>query len=326
MKGAVDRVLYFAITNSAHLFFSTLLGKVPASLWFFFNHIPFLGHPEPRNQVDVSRPTYTPVLKDVLPKLRTKDSFIFILRFCDLARQASEPIPNQFNSTNNPTTHQRTGNMLMQLLLLLAISSSATCFAPSPIRTFKSISIRPHSSILAVDISDSTSAPLTESADDDDDEEWEYEEFENLTEADFYGSEWKVGTVMDGKEKIEETWCRLIVQEGEFIAVWGDGSKGTWKFDIASQFLSMTKDSFGGWLGKKLWAGNADDFYYLQGTVRGWSPISPANVVGQWQAKRLGIEQDEAGVAPWFEEDEEEDEADESVASDESTEEPETTE
>jgi hypothetical protein len=199
--------------------------------------------------------------------------------------------------------------MIMQLLLLLAIASSATCFTSNPIRTFKSISIRPHSSILAVEISDSTSAPLAESTNgDDDDDEWEYEEFENLAESDFYGSEWKVGTVMDNKGKIEETWCRLVVQDGEFIAVWGDGGKGKWNFDTASQFLSMTKDTFGGWLGKQLWAGNVDDFYYLSGTVRGWSPISPANVVGQWQAIRLGIEKDEAGVAPWFEEDEEEEE------------------
>ncbi len=142
-------------------------------------------------------------------------------------------------------------------------------------------------------------------------EEWEYEEYEELRESDFFNSEWKVGTLMDGSNKIEETWTRLVVQEGEFICVWGDGSSGKWNFDAASQFLSMSKDSFGGWLGKRIWAGVIDDYYYVQGTIRGWSPISPASVVGQWQAKRLGVDKDEAGVAPWFEEEEEDDDEDE---------------
>merc|ERR1719491_2597469 len=153
----------------------------------------------------------------------------------------------------------------------------------------------------------------------DDDDDWDYEEYEDLVEADFYGSEWKVGTIMDGDTsstknlKIEETWCRLLVEEVEEgigmqqvqRCVWGDGARGKWKFDRASQFLSLTKDTYGGWLGKRIWAGTVTDFYYLQGSVRGWSPISPATVVGQWQAKRLGVDKGEAGKAPWFEEKEE---------------------
>lgn len=149
--------------------------------------------------------------------------------------------------------------------------------------------------------------------DDDEDDEWEFEEYENLTERDFYDSEWKVGTVMENSNKIEETWARLVVQEGEFVCVWGDGSSGKWNFDGASQFLSMSKDTIGGWLGKKIWAGSVDDFYYVQGTVRGWSPLSPASVVGQWQCRRLGVDKDEAGIAPWFQEDEEETNDDESL-------------
>jgi hypothetical protein len=152
----------------------------------------------------------------------------------------------------------------------------------------------------------------------DDDDEYEYEEYESLTEADFYNSEWKIGTLWDNSNNIEETWFRCVVKEGdfgavEFIAVWGDGSKGKWNFDAASQFFSISKDSYGGWFGKKIWAGSVDDFYYMQGTIRGWNPISPASVLGQWQAKRLGVDREEAGVAPWFqtEEDENEQEADE---------------
>ena len=157
------------------------------------------------------------------------------------------------------------------------------------------------------DVINNESKALEDSDDDDDEEdEWEFEEYEDLRETDFYNSEWKVGTLMDGSNNIEETWTRLIVQDGEFICVWGDGSNGKWNFDAASQFLSMSKDSFGGWLGKRIWAGSVDDFYYVQGTIRGWSPISPASVIGQWQAKRLGVDKDEVGLAPWFQDDEEE--------------------
>ena len=129
-----------------------------------------------------------------------------------------------------------------------------------------------------------------------------------LTEADFYNSEWRVGTLMDRKNNIVETWCRCVVKDGQFVAVWGDNSEGKWAFDAASQFFSISKDSFGGWFGKQIWAGTVDDYYFMEGTVRGWSPISPASVEGQWQAKRLGVDPEEAGGAPWFEPQEEEEE------------------
>lgn len=153
----------------------------------------------------------------------------------------------------------------------------------------------------AASISEGTESSITES--DDDDDEYEYEEYEFLTEQDFYGSEWKVGTVMDGKSKIkiDETWCRLVVKDGKFIAYWGDNREGKWNFDPASQFLSISKETFGGWFGKMIWAGTVEDFYFVEGTVRGWSPIAPASVIGQWQSKRLGVDPEEAGVAPWFE-------------------------
>ena len=138
-----------------------------------------------------------------------------------------------------------------------------------------------------------------EDEDDDDDDEWEYEEFEILTNEDFYGSEWKVGTLKDKQDKIEETWVRLL-QEGD-QAIWGDGAKGTWNLDVPNQFLSVSKETFGGWGGKKIWACQLDDFYYLEGTVRGWAPWQAANVFAQWQARRLNVDKEEAGVAPWFE-------------------------
>jgi hypothetical protein len=146
-----------------------------------------------------------------------------------------------------------------------------------------------------------------EDNDDDDDDEYEYVEFDSLAESDFAGSEWLVGTVFENKENdIEENWVRLFVtEEGKNLAFWGDDSKGTWNFDVASQFLTLSKDAL---FGKRIWACTTDDFYYLQGTVRGWTYLQSARVLAQWQARRLGVDPEEAGVAPWFEVDEEEDE------------------
>ena len=164
-----------------------------------------------------------------------------------------------------------------------------------------------NTAIHAASLSEGETAPLAQTSDEDDDEEWELEEFENLSEPDFYGSEWKIGTLMDGKKKIVETWCRCVVKEdGQFLAIWGDGAEGKWNFDSTNQFFSISKDTFGGWLGKQIWAGSVEDYYFMEGTVRGWSPLSPASVIGQWQMKRLGVAPDEAGVAPWFETEDEE--------------------
>lgn len=145
-----------------------------------------------------------------------------------------------------------------------------------------------------------------EDDDDDDDDEYEYFEYENLTEADLFGSEWRVGTCWDNNQnKIEETWTRLEAKDDKNVAVWGDNSEGTWSFDVASQFLTISKNYV--W-GKRIWAGQVDDYYFLRGTVRGWTYVTAASVLGQWQASRLGVDPEEAGTPPWFEEDEDEEE------------------
>ena len=151
-------------------------------------------------------------------------------------------------------------------------------------------------------------AATTSDDDEDDDDEYEYVEYDALSEDEFLGSEWLVGTVMDNNpNKIQETWCRLAVDnDGKNVAIWGDNSEGTWNWDTANQFLSFSKNSL---IGKDIWAGVVDDYYYIQGTVRGWNFLSPAAVLGQWQAKRLGIDPEEAGVAPWFEQNQEEEES-----------------
>eukprot|EP00579_Thalassiosira_antarctica_P000640 CAMPEP_0201867544 /NCGR_PEP_ID=MMETSP0902-20130614/1732_1 /ASSEMBLY_ACC=CAM_ASM_000551 /TAXON_ID=420261 /ORGANISM="Thalassiosira antarctica, Strain CCMP982" /LENGTH=289 /DNA_ID=CAMNT_0048392711 /DNA_START=39 /DNA_END=908 /DNA_ORIENTATION=+ len=169
--------------------------------------------------------------------------------------------------------------------------------------------------------------PLPLEEEDNEEMEWVEEEFELLTERDFYNTEWKIGTIMDDKPRdaksITTTWVRLVTTEaGDNKAIWGDDSQGKWTIDVPSQFFSISKESFGGWFGKQIWAGTIEDFYYLEGTVRGWSPISPASVVGQWQGVRLGVigeearvSEDERGVAPWFAVIEEEEE--DSVSEDE---------
>ena len=157
--------------------------------------------------------------------------------------------------------------------------------------------------VLASSTSSTESVSVAPMEDDDDDDEYEYVEYDILTESEFMGSEWLVGTVMDNRQKnIAETWVRLATdKDGKNVAIWGDNSEGNWNFDTANQFLSVSKNAV--W-GKNIWAGVVDDFYFCRGTVRGWNFLSAASVVGQWQAKRLGVEKDEAGVAPWFEEEE----------------------
>lgn len=164
---------------------------------------------------------------------------------------------------------------------------------------------------MALHSSDPTSAISTASNtddddDDDEDEEYEYVEYDYLDESDFTGSEWLVGSCWDSNpNKIDETWCRLAIDDdGKQVAIWGDKAQGTWKFDKASQFLSMSKNNL---LGKKIWAGVVDDYYFMQGTIRGWSFFSAAAVLGQWQSKRLGVDPKEAGTAPWFETEDEDD-------------------
>lgn len=154
------------------------------------------------------------------------------------------------------------------------------------------------------------SAQVEEEEDDDDDDEYEFVEYDILTEPEFMGSEWLVGTVMDNDpNKIVETWVRLATdKDGKNVAIWGDGAQGTWSLDVANQFLSMSKENI---FGKDIWAGVVDDYYFTMGTVRGWSFISPASVRGQWQAKRLGVDPDEAGTPPWFETEEDDDDEEE---------------
>lgn len=187
-------------------------------------------------------------------------------------------------------------------ILSLVFLSLGEAWIASPSVT-QSRRVRIRSSFLNADaaLTTSTSEPNSE----DEDYEYEYVEYEMLQETDFAGSEWLVGTVMDNRpQKISETWVRLAVdpETGKNVAFWGDNSEGKWNWDVATQFLSVSKENI---TGKNIWAGVVDDYYFLQGTIRGWRFWSAAEVLGQWQAKRLGVDKEEAGEAPWFESEEE---------------------
>merc|ERR1719162_858479 len=192
-----------------------------------------------------------------------------------------------------------------------SLDSKAIPVSPSSQGRFRTILASETSSTqgLAVASDDDDKEGLvvaSDDEDDDDDDEYEFVEYDILTEKEFMGSEWLVDTIMDRQNKIGETWVRLATdKDGKNVAIWGDKATGNWNFDVANQFLSVSKSA--PW-GKNIWAGVVDDFYFCRGTVRGWNFISPASVVGQWQAKRLGAEAEEAGVAPWFEDDDEEEE------------------
>lgn len=200
----------------------------------------------------------------------------------------------------------------MLLLALLWVALSSVCQAwtsVAPVIRSTSRTLAAFAPLYSSTTMDDSASSTSEdsSSDDEDDDEYEYIEYEILTEKEFMGSEWLVGTVMETRpDKIVETWCRLATKEdGKNVAIWGDGSQGTWSLDVANQFLSMSKENF---FGKDIWAGVVEDYYFTAGTVRGWSIISPADVKGQWQAKRLGVDPDEAGTPPWFEIDEDEEE------------------
>jgi hypothetical protein len=206
---------------------------------------------------------------------------------------------------------------IVALLLLSALVPGADAWLPASTTTTTNVFsvARPFSprtvqtTVLFSDVSAvGTSTTLQESDSEEDEDEFEYVEYDALGETEFVGSEWLVGTNWDSRrDKIDETWVRLVVDEkGKNVCYWGDKSQGKWALDVSTQFLSVSKESF---FGKQIWAGVVEDYYFQQGTVRGWNYFASASVVGQWQGKRLGVDPEEAGVAPWFEEADEEEAA-----------------
>ena len=190
-------------------------------------------------------------------------------------------------------TASNVSNAISMMALALCFSYQHG-FAVRAFTIASPLHLTPTSSRTIVSAESITAEPYVE------DDEYEYVEYERLTESEFVLSEWLVGTNWDQSgDRIDETWVRLIVDEdGKNVAIWGDKSEGKWSLDVASQFLSVSKESI---FGKQIWAGVVDDYYFLQGTVRGWTYWQAAAVLGQWQAKRRGVDKEEAGTPPWFE-------------------------
>jgi len=210
-------------------------------------------------------------------------------------------------TNENPINHQKINNLFPKkkktLLYAEDEQMSITATTTTPPTTETTTTSENNSNTLE---------KVDDEEDDEDEDEYELIEYETLSEPDLYNSEWKVGTNWNkakNRDDIKVTWVRLVIDPKNMkknIAIWGDGAQGLWKLDERAQFLTVSKETFGGWFGKKIWAGPINDYYFMQGTVRGWNPISPASVLGQWQMIRLGVEKEEAGAAPWFEEEEEE--------------------
>jgi len=115
----------------------------------------------------------------------------------------------------------------------------------------------------------------------------------------FKGSEWKVGIMWKDNKNIQETWIRC---KEEFDCEWGTGGKeGTW--DVDGKIFTFTRDYVGGWNGKRIFSAPLRDRnseVYLEGLVRGWAPFTPAEVMGQWQAIRLGVDRSEYDDPIWM--------------------------
>lgn len=225
-----------------------------------------------------------------------------------LRQQQQQPLPVRPPlSVSNWNNHQNQCSLLLRFSSSTASEStnSDTNDTKNGSDNVESKSATPPPTTTAVleeeRITISDNSDIEDNDDDDDDDEYEYVEYDCLTEAEFVGSEWLIGTNWDRNPgRIDETWARLVVDaSGKNVIVWGDNSQGVWSLDVASQFLSLSKENV--LAGKEIWACTVNEnYYYLQGTVRGWKYWSAAAVLGQWQAKRLGVtDPDEAGCPPW---------------------------
>jgi len=124
------------------------------------------------------------------------------------------------------------------------------------------------------------------------------------SDADIAGSEWKIAIQWfddDGLPKrggeLQETWLRF---KEDYVVEWGIGATGVWSLD--GQFLSISRDFALGWGGKRILScklAQKQNEAYIEGMVRGWTPLTAASVMGQWQALRLGIDRTPYGEPFW---------------------------
>ena len=118
------------------------------------------------------------------------------------------------------------------------------------------------------------------------------------SEADFAGSEWKIGILWRDTAKVDVTWFRC---KDDKTSQWGFAidNQGNWRVDDGL-YLTVTREFLLGWHGRRLFSAKiGDDPNYLEGIIRGWKPWEPASVMGRWQAIRLNV--DRKTKAPWLE-------------------------
>mmetsp|Transcript_84456 Transcript_84456/g.169027 ORF Transcript_84456/g.169027 Transcript_84456/m.169027 type:complete len:349 (-) Transcript_84456:214-1260(-) len=129
------------------------------------------------------------------------------------------------------------------------------------------------------------------------DDDGSEEDRSRWSKEDFIKSEWKIAIMWEGSNKPQETWIRFV---DDFELEWGLNAKGTW--EMSGQFLSFSRDFAFGIGGKRIFGAKLSrkqNEVYIDGLVRGWSPIAPANVMGQFQAMRLNVDRKEYGIPYW---------------------------
>jgi hypothetical protein len=137
-------------------------------------------------------------------------------------------------------------------------------------------------------------------SDDDEDDELPY-----FDAYDFVNSTWTVGILWSGSNNIDR---KRVFLRADGSCVWTDKVEGTWTVNSKTNFFEFTR--FWKWWqfkGRRFFQitdyklKSDSNYYYLDGIVAGWSFWYPLQILGKWQAYREGVDEEEAGVPPWFE-------------------------
>ena len=82
---------------------------------------------------------------------------------------------------------------------------------------------------------------------------------------------------------------RQVALKADGSVVWLDKGKGTWRLRTKSRDLVFYRDYFLNWNGKRIYSAklvtNTCDMY-LEGQIKGWTPLKSLEVMGTFQAVR----------------------------------------
>mmetsp|Transcript_31211 Transcript_31211/g.41301 ORF Transcript_31211/g.41301 Transcript_31211/m.41301 type:complete len:249 (-) Transcript_31211:447-1193(-) len=133
----------------------------------------------------------------------------------------------------------------------------------------------------------------------------EEDELENVPyfyARDFVNTTWVVATMWDAKGQVDTT---KVFLRDDGTCIWLNGAEGTWRLNTRRRAISIYRDFKFGWGGKRIFSTALDQPYsgvYLNGTIKGWAPWSPAKIWGVWQAVKQGTDFEKWGMPPWYEE------------------------